>query len=396
MILAGGLGTRLRPLTDKIPKPMVPVNGRPFLEYLVTLLKENGIEEIVMLLGYKAEKIIEHFGDGSGFGIKIKYSVGDASYDTGKRLKNGRDLFDEHFLLMYSDNYWPLNLAKMAELYRKTNASVVMTAYNNKYGAGEYGYKNNLCISDSGLVNKYSLDYIEDNFDYSCIDVGSFVVAKNIIDKIPDRNISFQRDFLPKLISQKTVYAYRTDYPYVSITNIDKLKHAEKLLQPKKIVFLDRDGVINKKMPLHDYVKIWKEFKFLPGSIEAIKLLNNSGYEVYVVSNQQGVAKGVMSKKDLDKIHQNMSGELKKNRAEINAIYCCTHSQADGCDCRKPKPGLFFRAARDYNLDLTKTFFIGDRGSDLEAGKSAGCKTFLVSEGNSLLNIIRKEILKTA
>jgi len=88
VILAGGLGTRLRPLTDNLPKPMVLLNNKPFLEYLIDLLKENGIEEVVLLLGYLPEKIKKYFGDGSKFRVKIKYSIGDISFETGKRIKD--------------------------------------------------------------------------------------------------------------------------------------------------------------------------------------------------------------------------------------------------------------------------------------------------------------------
>ena len=108
--LAGGRGTRLKTLTDNLPKPMISINKRPFLEYLIDLLKENGIEEVVLLLGYLPKKIMEYFGNGSTFGIKIKYSIGDISFETGKRIKNVEELLDNNFLLMYCDNYWPLNL----------------------------------------------------------------------------------------------------------------------------------------------------------------------------------------------------------------------------------------------------------------------------------------------
>ena len=119
VILAGGLGTRLMPLTKNTPKPMVLVNNRPFLEYLISLLRDNGIEEIVLLLGYLAGKVQKHFRDGSGFGVKIKYSVSESPVEaeTGTRLREALPLLDEHVLLMYCDNYWQLNLREMMEFY---------------------------------------------------------------------------------------------------------------------------------------------------------------------------------------------------------------------------------------------------------------------------------------
>ena len=132
VILAGGAGTRLQPITHSIPKPMVSLNGRPFLEYLVDLLKNNGIEEIVLCLGHMHEKISEYFGDGSKFGIGIKYSIGDAEFDTGKRIKNAQKLLREKFLLMYCDNYWPLDMKKYISFYDKLGLPVSCIVYSNK------------------------------------------------------------------------------------------------------------------------------------------------------------------------------------------------------------------------------------------------------------------------
>src|SRR3989338_6709015 len=120
VILAGGQGTRLRPLTDNMPKPMVPVGGRPFVEHLIDLFKRNGIREVVFLLGHLPDKVIEYFGDGSSFGIKIKYHVGDVSDETGTRIKHAGHLLNDLFLLTYCDNYWPLHLEAMLNFYGKS------------------------------------------------------------------------------------------------------------------------------------------------------------------------------------------------------------------------------------------------------------------------------------
>ncbi len=160
----------------------------------------------------------------------------------------------------------------------------------------------------------------------------------------------------------------------------------------KKVIFLDRDGVINKKPKKADYVKKWQEFEFLPGAIEAIKLLNQNSYDIYVITNQPGISRGVMSKQDLDLIHQKMEQELEKEGAKLQGIYCCTHGWDDGCECRKPKPGLLFQAARDHNLDLAEVVFIGDDERDLQAGEAAGCKTILLEPSKSLLKIVNSLI----
>lgn len=146
-----------------------------------------------------------------------------------------------------------------------------------------------------------------------------------------------------------------------------------------RAVFLDRDGVINKKAPEGDYIKSWGEFEFLPGVGEAIKKLKEKGFLVIIVSNQKGIAKGLMTEDNLKEIHIRMEDELGKEGAMTDGIYYCPHDIKDHCSCRKPEPGLLLRAAREHDIDLDRSWMIGDRGSDIEAGKKAGCKTILIT-----------------
>jgi len=141
----------------------------------------------------------------------------------------------------------------------------------------------------------------------------------------------------------------------------------------RKAIFLDRDGVINKKPPPHDYVKKWEEFKFISGMGKLIKKANKKGYLVIIVTNQRGIGRGLMTKADLKKIHRRMCGELKRKGARIDAIYYCPHNIKDNCDCRKPKAGLFLRAAKDWNVSLEKSIAIGDSKDDVCAAAAAGC-----------------------
>lgn len=387
VILAGGRGIRLRPLTDTLPKPMVSVCGRPFLEHLVELLRENGIREIVMLLGYLPEQIIDHFGDGRRFGLTIKYSVTPIDDETGSRVKKAEKLLSDNFLLLYCDNYWPLKLERLWDFYRSGRARALVTVYSNRDGLGEYGYENNIQVLSDGSAVNY--DPTRKAEGLNGVDIGFFIVHRNVISEMPAYgNFSFERVILPKLIAKRELAGFFTDHPYYSITNLERLKIAEEFLKPKKVVFLDRDGVINKKMPEHDYVKSWKEFEFLPGVREAIGLLKRSGYLIYVVSNQAGVGRGLMSREDLEVIHSRLESELLKTGASIDGFYYCLHRPEDNCDCRKPKAGLLLQAARENYLDLTKTVFIGDDGKDLEAGKAAGSKTILVGAKTNLLKAV--------
>lgn len=387
VILAGGIGTRLRPLTYSIPKPMVLLNNRPFLEYLIEMLRENGISEVLLLLGYLPEKIVDYFGDGVNFGVKIKYSIGDVSWETGTRIRNAKELLDDHFLLMYCDNYWPLNLKKIVDFYNKHETLAMVTIYTNKDAIT----RNNILVDDKGYVIKY--DKTRKDNHLNGVEIGFYIMDKQILNLMHNTNFSFEKEILPQLIENRHICGYLTDHRYYSIGKLERLPLTEQFLKPKKVVFLDRDGVINKKPAKADYVKTWKEFEFLPGAIEAIELLTGNHYDIYLITNQAGIARGMMTEQDLQKIHKNLAEKLEKHHAKINGIYYCPHGWNEGCECRKPKPGMFFQAAREHHLDLTKAIFIGDDERDRQTGDAAGCKTILVTPEHNLLQIV-KSLLK--
>lgn len=386
VILAGGIGIRLRPLTYNLPKPMISINNRPFLEYLIEMLKENGVTDILLLLGYLPKKITAYFGSGKKFGVNIKYSITDVSDETGTRIKKAARFLNNIFLLMYCDNYWPLNLKKLSEFHFKQKTLATVTIYTNKDSITQ----NNVLVDDNGYVIKYDKSRKDKNLNG--VEIGFFIVNKKVLELMPDYNFSFEKEILPLLISKKQLSGFQTDHRYYSISTPERVKLTKKFLQPKKVVFLDRDGVINKRPPKADYVKNWKEFEFLPRAIEALRLLNQNNYDICIISNQPGIARGIMTKNDLILIQENLEKELKKNNIKINGFYYCLHGWDDNCECRKPKPGLLFQAARDHHLDLTKTIFIGDDERDFQAGEAAGCKTILLGPEENLFQIVKSLI----
>lgn len=153
-----------------------------------------------------------------------------------------------------------------------------------------------------------------------------------------------------------------------------------------KVVFLDRDGVINKYPGDKRYVTNTGEFEFIPGSIEGIKKLKTSGFKIFIISNQAGVAKGIYSQKALDKITRKMENALKKQKASIDGIYYCTHLPQEECLCRKPKPGLLHRSLSDANITPAQAFFIGDSFMDMKAAQAFGAKSVLVLSGKEKIS----------
>jgi len=145
-----------------------------------------------------------------------------------------------------------------------------------------------------------------------------------------------------------------------------------------KAVFLDRDGTIARDV---NYCRRVEDFEILPSVPQAIRLLNQRGFKVVVVTNQSGIARGYFTETTLLQIHQYMEEELAKHGARVDAIYYCPHHPDDECQCRKPKPGLLVKAAQDLGIDLGSSFVIGDAGRDIEAGKAVGCQTVLLTDG---------------
>lgn len=386
VILAGGRGTRLLPLTQHTPKPMVILNQKPFLEYLLELLKENGIREIVLLLGYLPEKIVDYFGDGSAWGVKIKYSLGAVEEETGTRLRGAAALLEQRFLLMYCDNYWPLDLNSLAEFYERQKTLASVTVYANRDGIT----KNNIFVDEKGMVKKYDKSRTDPNLNG--VELGFFIMDKKILELMPEGNFSFEQEILPALIRRNALSGFLTDHRYYSVSTPEKLKLAEEFLKPRKVIFLDRDGVINRKAPEGDYVKNWGEFEFLPGAVTALKMLVRASYELYLISNQAGISRGLFTEADLGEIHKRMEMALGREGVSFAGIYFCPHGREDGCECRKPKPGLLFRAARENRLNLKNIIFIGDDERDMAAGRAAGCKTVLVGGKLSLLEAVNKLI----
>ncbi|MBL7085355.1 MAG: HAD family hydrolase [Candidatus Omnitrophica bacterium] len=162
-----------------------------------------------------------------------------------------------------------------------------------------------------------------------------------------------------------------------------------------KIIFLDRDGVINRDPGFGGYITCWKEFEFLPGALEALKRLNRAGYEVIVISNQAGVAKCLYTLKDLDEITQNMLREIEKAGGRIRSVHYCPHKDEDSCNCRKPETGLFSQATKGLQVNpalackggvnFADSFFVGDNRRDVLAAKAIGCKSIFVLSGNTKL-----------
>ncbi|MBU1230519.1 MAG: HAD-IIIA family hydrolase [Proteobacteria bacterium] len=386
VILAGGRGTRLLPLTAATPKPMIPFHGRPFLEYLIEQVREQGFERVLLLLGYLPESVMEHFGDGSRFGVSISYSVTHVDNDTGTRLRLAKDLIEPEFLLLYCDNYWPMDFAALEAAWRASGAPAQVVVYENEDG----WTRDNLRVAD-GLVAVY--DKSRATPDLKGVDIGYFLLKREVLDLIPEEDVNFERAVYPTLVAQGRLGAFCSRHRYYSVGDFRRLPLTEAFLARRPAVVLDRDGVLNIKPPRACYVTKPEEFLWAEGAIEAVRLLCDAGWLVLVVSNQAGIARGVMTAAGLEAVHARMRADLAAAGAGLDQIYVCPHGWDEGCGCRKPKPGMLFAAQRDHSLDLTRTPFIGDDERDMQAGQAAGCPTILVTGTRRLLDVVREDLL---
>jgi D-glycero-D-manno-heptose 1,7-bisphosphate phosphatase len=367
VILCGGQGTRLRPLTDNLPKPMVLANGKPFLESLLEQLSEQGIKRFLLLTGYRSEKIVEYFGDGAKFGWEISYSNGPTAWDTGKRLWEARNLIDEQFLLLYSDNFAQFKLRHLKTLHYKARTAITLLLAPKNKG--------NIKISEDGRVIDYDKNRVGEGFDY--VEIGYMIVEKaQVFIEFPFcqnfPNFSFSL-VLQKLAKKQNISGLIIRDPYHSISDPERLTITNQYLKSKKILLIDRDGTINKKAEQGQYILSWNEFQFIPETKKAMKKLSLHGYKFIVITNQAGISRGMLTEENLNEIHQKMIEELSREGVEILKIYMCPDHWDSRSDRRKPSPGMFFEASSDFSLRLDQCLYVGDDERDCMAAFNANC-----------------------
>jgi len=372
VILCGGLGTRLRPFTDSMPKPMIPVNGRPFLEHLLEQIAVRGIRRFLLLTGYLGGQIRDHFGNGSSWGCEIDYSHGPAEWETGRCLWEARLQCDPRFLLLYFDNFVQFPLRRLMALHDAERTAISLLLAPKAKG--------NIRVTAAGRIEAYdktrtdhSLDFME--VGYMIVDPAQVLNVFPTLKNYPDFSFS---EVLEHLAGMNQLAGQVVRDPYHSISDPDRSELMRSYLEPKKILLIDRDGVINQKAPRGEYIRTWGEFKWIPETRQAMRELAVRGFKFIVISNQAGIARGMVDPTALEQIHQNMITELRKDRVEILGVYVCPHHWDENCDCRKPAPGLFFRVSRDHLLRMDRTIYIGDDPRDFVAAHNAGCLSVLV------------------
>jgi len=222
-ILAGGRGVRLNPLTQTVPKPMVPIKGRPFLDYQIELLRDQGFRRFLLLVGYLAEAIVSHFGDGREWGVSIEYSREQTPLGTGGALKLAEPLLEDKWLLLNGDTYLPIDYGAMTRRSADLSCTILMAVYGNL----ERVAPNNVLLSED-LVSRYDK---RNPTEMSHVDAGAYVFNKNALDRIPSGvDVSIETDLLPDLARSKKMGAYPVDQRFYDIGTFERLAIAGKVL----------------------------------------------------------------------------------------------------------------------------------------------------------------------
>lgn len=384
MILAGGRGTRLRPITDTIPKAMVPFHGKPFMGHQVDMLREQGFDRVLMLLGYLPDVIIDHFGDGRDYGVDVAYEITAPDDLTAHRVREAQYLLDDTFLLLYCDNYWPMQMDRMWAQYQSAGLPAQITVYAN-----DDGYTRDSVIVEDGRCIVF--DRERTTPDLQGVEISYAILDRTtVVDLLPNHQELFEVAVYGPLADRGRLGAYWSAHRYYSVGGHRRLPLTEAFFARRPTVILDRDGTLNERPARAEYITHPDQLRWLPGALDALREFADHGWRTIVVTNQAGVARGALTPSDLQAVHERLRSDAAAAGGRIDAIYHCPHGWDEGCDCRKPAPGMLIQAQRDHHLDLTRTFFVGDDERDGRAADAAGCMFARVDAQQSLYDVAQR------
>lgn len=420
--MAGGKGTRISSVARDIPKPMIKIDGVPVLEREIECLKSQGLTDIIITVSHLGQIIIDYFGDGSKispatgkpFGVNIEYYFEEQPLGNAGALFKIKDKLSDDFLLLNADAVFDIDFIRFIDYHKEKGGLVTLFTHPNGHP-----YDSGLIVSDgNGAVLKWLVKEDERPAYYkNRVNAGLHVVSKKILDaEIVAPKIDLDRQLLKPLAGTGKMFVYDSPEYVKDMGTPDRYESvcrdfalgtvkAKNLINKQKAIFLDRDGTINEYV---GFLKSPDAFRLLDGVSEAIKKINSSGYLAIVITNQPVIARGEVTFAGLEEIHDKLETLLGREGAYLDAIYFCPHHPHKGyageipelkfdCGCRKPKAGMIFKAAKDFNIDLSESWMIGDGENDVLCGINAGCKTAIIGEnhsatlsGKSLYDIINK------
>jgi D,D-heptose 1,7-bisphosphate phosphatase len=378
VILAGGLGTRLGQLVAALPKPMLPVAGRPFLEYLVRSVRRFGFDSFLFLAGYRGQAIADHFcADGPlarDLDVAFHTLIEEQPMGTGGALRQARPYLNDEFLLLNGDSYFEVNILNLA-MQAATRGGSAHLALRRVEDASRYG----VVETEDGQVRRFHAR--SKGRGPGLINGGVYWLSTDALHGLTQRRCSLEGELLPQLASEGRLFGTPYTGYFIDIGVPDDYRKAQTTLVAnlrRPAIFFDRDGVLNEDS---GYTHRPDHFRWVSGAREAIKLCNDAGYLVFVVTNQAGVARGLYDEAAIRSLHRWMNRDLENMSAHIDSFRYCPHHPNGSvpgytmdCTCRKPQPGLIHDLLAGWPVDKESSVLIGDKTSDLEAAQAAGIR----------------------
>src|SRR5882757_5703534 len=408
IILAGGAGTRLRERLGDLPKPMIPMAGKPLLEHQVELAKKHGFTDLIFFVHYRADLIENYFGDGERFGVRIRYILEKEPLGTAGAVLAGFEHLAERFVVLYGDTMVNVDLNRIWNAHEKAHAAATLLLHPN-----DHPFDSDLVeINAESLVTAFHNRPHDGNvWRQNLVNAGLYVLEKRALAsfRLSTLNsqlstlLDFGKDVFPALVhAGEKLLGYNSPefikdigtparYDKISAQFASGIVQRSSLATPQRAVFLDRDGTL---IPDMDCLRNADELELLPGVAEALHELNLQGWRTVVVTNQPVIAKGFCDEAELQKIHNKLESLLGREHAFIDRIYFCPHHPEKGfpgerpelkieCGCRKPKTGMIQKAVAELNIDLSQSWLIGDTTTDMQTAKNAGLKSILVRTGSA-------------
>lgn len=401
--MAGGKGTRISSVANDIPKPMIKIEGKPVLEHELDCLRDQGFTDIILTVSHLGNIIMDYFGDGSGvspvtgkpFGVNIEYYFEKEPLGNAGALFKLKDKLTEDFLLLNADAIFDIDFKRFVKYHEEKGGLVTLFTHPNShpYDSGLiFADENNTVLCWSAKEDDRPLYY------RNRVNAGLHVISPKILEtEITTSKVDLDRQLLKPLAGSGKMFCYDSPEYVKDMGTPDRYTAVcrdyregkvcgKNLKNKQKAIFLDRDGTLNKYV---GFLRNIDQFELIPGTEEAIRKINESGYLAIVVTNQPVIARGEVSLEELEEIHNKLETLLGLKGAYVDAIYYCPHHPHKGykgerpeykieCECRKPKPGMLLKAAEDFNIDLSRSWIVGDGKNDILAGIAAGCQTALV------------------
>ncbi|NKI95075.1 HAD-IIIA family hydrolase [Rhizobacter sp. SG703] len=402
VILAGGQGTRLRARTGDLPKPMVPVLGRPLLEHQVELCRAHGFTDIVMLLHYRPQAVIDHFGDGSAWGVRLGYEIEAVPRGTAGALRDVLPRLDSRFLVLYGDTFVDVDLRALWNAHLAHSADATLVLHPNDHPQDS----DLVALAADGFVRGiFPYPHAPDAVLHNQVNAALYVMERDGLARhVPEQGLSdIAKHLFPALLADgRRLYGHVTPEYIKDCGTPERLDKIERDINNgtvdrlsaralRSAVFLDRDGTINREV---DHLRDAAQLELLPGAAEAIRRINRAGRLAVVVTNQPVLARGDLTEAGLDRIHAKLESLLGASGAFLDRIYVCPHHPERGfasevpalkidCACRKPSIGLIEQARRELGIGSNTSWMVGDSTADIEAARRAGLRSVLVRTGHA-------------